>query len=44
MRLKTKDIKVLTAFIVFLPLISIAALKFFIRAREQLRIPDNMWE
>lgn len=44
MRVRIKDVKLLTAFVLFLPLISIAAFKFFIRAREQMSMPKDMWE
>lgn len=44
MRIQSKDVKVITTFMLLFPLISIAAVRFFLRAREQLRMPSDMWE
>lgn len=42
---KQKDIKVLTAFFALFPLIAVAAVKFFIRAKDQVTLPNkDMWE
>jgi len=43
--IKQKDIKVLTAFFTLFPLIAVVAVKFFIRIKDQVTLPNkDMWE